>query len=121
MGTQQQFTIAQNYADPEQTSIALSNMVFASSIGTTMSLTILQVIFINRFSAFLENDSIKNPSSILTTGATDVRMQFKGKLLELVISAYSSALSQMFYFPLSLCLCMVGLAAGIRWKALKQD
>lgn len=73
------------------------------------SLTILQVIFINRLSASIANDSIKDPSDVLTTGAT---AQFQGKLLELVTSAFSSALSPMFYSPLSLCLCMVGLAVG---------
>jgi hypothetical protein len=121
MGTQQPFTIAHAIASASDLPVALSAMVFAGSLGSTISLTIFQVIFTNKLISSLAPIAGVSGTDIIGTGATQIRKRFTGSELWQIISAYNAALAQTFFVSVGFGLGMALFAAGLSWKKLKHD
>jgi hypothetical protein len=121
MGTQQPFTIAHAIASASDLPVALSAMVFAGSLGSTISLTIFQVIFTNKLISSLAPIAGVSGTDIIGTGATQIRKRLTGSELWQIISAYNAALAQTFFVSVGFGLGMALFAAGLSWKKLKHD
>ena len=94
----------------EDVPLGLALVLFAQSLGPTVSISIAQAVFTNRLSGNLrQNLPSANATKIEGLGLTDISSEFTGNDLVRVRLALNESITQTWYLALGLaCLLIVG-------------
>lgn len=125
IGMQQPLIAIQTALKKEDNAMGVAVIVFCQIMGAALFVVVGQSVFSSRFLALLQQrlqPGQIDPERIVDAGATSFRgLGLSSEVLNLVISAYSKAITDTFYIALALaCASMVG-ALTVEWKNVKKD
>ncbi|KAK9562958.1 hypothetical protein V6Z77_003331 [Aspergillus fumigatus] len=122
LAVQVPYTVVQVVLKEEDVPMGNALLMFCTSLGGSVSLTISQ----NVFSTTLVHQLSQKPdlanltSTILTIGATDLDSVVSSTQMEQLIGIYSSAITQTFFLPaVSGGLAFV-ISLGMEWRRLQR-
>lgn len=121
LGMLQSYIATQTVLDKADLPTGLTFIVFAQSLGSTISISTAQNIFTNRL---ISNMRIFepgiNPSILLSTGITQLRASAGPSQLQDIVSAYKHALQVTFFLAVAISGMSFFVASGMEWKSVKK-
>jgi EmrB/QacA subfamily drug resistance transporter len=96
-----------------------SLMMFTQTLAGALFISVSQNIFTNFLVAGLADVPGFNPAIIVNAGATDLRGHVPPDLLDVVLTAYNSALSRTYYVPTAMAALAIFGAIGMEWTSVK--
>ncbi|KAE8449139.1 hypothetical protein EG329_008523 [Mollisiaceae sp. DMI_Dod_QoI] len=113
--------LAQTVLSKTDVSIGTAIMLFAQQLGSIVFIAISQNIFLGHLLRNLSRISGLDASTILNTGATDLRTIIPIGDLFAVIQAYNGGVVKTFDISTA-CACLVALSAvAMEWRSIKRE
>ncbi|KAK9446483.1 putative MFS multidrug transporter [Limtongia smithiae] len=120
MGMQQAGLAANAVLAKRDISIGVSLMFFSQTLGGAIFLAIAQSVFTNDMASSLSSVAGVSASTVVNTGATDLRDVVDPSLLDAVLKAYNHALTRAFIVALSLAAASIFGALRMEWINIKK-
>ena len=119
-GFQTSTLVAQNVLPRADVPLGMALMFFMQQLGGSVFLAVSQNIFSSRLVDSLSGIAGLDVEAIVNnTGATALRTVVPSDQLQIVIHAYSHALTRVFILTAALSACMVLGALVVEWKKIK--
>lgn len=121
LGLQQAGLAAQTVLPKHEVPLGVSLMFLGQMLGGSVFVSAAQNVFASQLVKGVASIPAfsKDPASIVTLGATQLRSLAGPQYLNVLYSAYNSALRSVFLLATALsCLCILG-AATLEWKSVK--
>jgi hypothetical protein len=99
--------------------LGLAIMFLQQQLGGSVFLSVAQSIFSSNLVHKLSRVAGLDPEVIVNTGATDLRNVVPSSELDIVVSAYSYALTRTFIMATILSACMIVGPAVVEWRSIK--
>lgn len=110
---------AQNILPRADVPLGLALMFFMQQLGGSVFLAVSQNIFSSRLVDSLSGIAGLDTEAIVNTGATALRTIVPSDQLEVVIHAYSHALTRVFVLTAALSACMIIGSLAVEWKKIE--
>lgn len=110
---------AQNILPRADVPLGLALMFFIQQLGGSVFLAVSQNIFSSRLVDSLSGIAGLDTEAIVNTGATALRTIVPSDQLEIVIHAYSHALTRVFVLTAALSACMIIGSLAVEWKKIE--
>ncbi|KAK0648244.1 major facilitator superfamily domain-containing protein [Cercophora newfieldiana] len=120
-GFQSSMLPAQNVLPRTDVPLGISLMFFMQQLGGAVFLSVGQNVFANKLVDSLAGHAGLDPEVIVNTGATDLRKVVPEGEVEVVVGAYSYALTRVFLLAAVLSAVMVLGALVVEWKSIKKE
>ncbi|KAG6015205.1 hypothetical protein E4U54_003995 [Claviceps lovelessii] len=98
----------------------ISITFFAQQLGGAIFVTVGQTILSTMLVKKLSGLPGLDPTTIVRTGATDLRRVVPHNFFDTVIEAYNYALTRIFYCALALALTQLVAALFVEWRSIKK-
>ncbi|KAH8599546.1 major facilitator superfamily protein [Bisporella sp. PMI_857] len=111
---------AQTCLPKKEVSTGVALMFFGQGLGGSIFLAICQAIFNDSLVSNLKHLTSLDPSSIVRTGATDLRDLVPVEMLSSVLEAYNKALTETF--KVAVGCAVAGIISGLtmEWRSVKK-
>lgn len=119
MGFQNSNLVSQTVLPRIDVPLGLALSFFMQQLGGSIFVSISQNIFSNKLVHRLQGVAGLDPEIIVNTGATDLRNVVPKSELDVVLNAYSYALTRVFVMTAALSACMILGAGVVEWKSIK--
>lgn len=120
LGMQQPLMAVQTVLDLEDIPIGTAVVVFAQTLGGSLTLLIAQNVFTNKLISNLQaNVPAVNPLLILSVGATELKNVIAATEFPAVLEAYSGAITFTLFVPMAVAAASIFGAAAMEWKSVK--
>lgn len=125
-GLQIPMTAVQTVLNPEDIPVGTASVMFLQTLGGAIFIAVGQAVFQNGLQAGIRVYAPKvNPSTILNTGATEMRhvLATLGQLDQLdgVIKAYMDGLRDTYRVSLALVIAAFVTSCFLEWKSVKKS
>ncbi|KAK0610960.1 major facilitator superfamily domain-containing protein [Immersiella caudata] len=119
-GFQTSMLPAQNVLSRADVPMGMSLMFFAQQLGGAIFLSVGQNVFANQLVDDLSGFAGLNPEVIVNTGATDLGKVFLPGEMDVVVGAYSYALTRVFLMSAILSAVKLLGALAVEWKSITK-
>lgn len=119
LGFQASNLTAQTVLPRADVPLGIALVFFMQQLGGSVFLAVAQNIFSSRLVNRLSGVTGLDAKVILNTGATELREVVPPADINTVLTAYNSALTQVFILTAGLSACMILGAAAMEWKSIK--
>jgi hypothetical protein len=119
-GIIQPLIAAQTVLKMDDVATGTTAMIFFQTLGAAIFISVGQTVFNNKF--FTGIQSIipgASPEQFVTIGATNLKKMVPVFFLNQILSLYNSALTRLFYIPLSLSCFSVIACVFMEWRSVK--
>lgn len=121
IGSQLGVIVVQNALPKEDIAVGIAIIMFAQTIGGTVSLVIAQNVFQNRLVAnFHKYDPQLDAIKIISGGALEIRNMVSKSALPEALFAYNKAIMQTLYLAVAMASISILGAMVIEWKSVKK-
>lgn len=119
LGWQQPSLIAQTVLPAVDISTGTALASVTKLLGATISLSVGQTLFNNRFKQLvIERIPTVDPDTLVTLGADQLRSEVDPSLIPIVAAAYNDALKHVWYLLLAFSLVALFGALGVEWRSV---
>lgn len=119
-GAQTASLAAQTVLPREDVPLGTAMGFFAQQLGGAIFVPVAQNVFTSALVKRLSGVAGLEKTTILDTGATDLRKVVPADELSTVVDAYSYASTRVFILGAALSACMMLGALGVEWKSIKK-
>ncbi|KAF4948576.1 hypothetical protein FSARC_13696 [Fusarium sarcochroum] len=118
LGMQLPLVAVQNSLAEQDIPVGTAILMFSQTLGGSVFVQVAQNVFTSQLTAELRGVNV-DPAIILSAGATELRNRVSTKILDVVLVAYSKALTDTWYVAVATAALALIPAAFIPWKPIK--
>ena len=101
--------------------IGMALIFFMQQLGGSIFLSVGQNVFSSQLVDGFSDVAGLDTNAIINTGATDLRRVVPASALNVVVDAYSYALTRVFVLTMGLSACMILGVLAMEWKSIKGN
>ncbi|KAF1936695.1 MFS general substrate transporter [Clathrospora elynae] len=120
IGAQSANMAAQTVLPRSDIALGISMMFFVQQLGGSVFLAVGQNIFLKKLVKQLSGIAGLDMTIIINTGATEQRNTVPANEIDTVISAYSHALTRVFFLSAAISVCMLFGSFMVEWRSIKK-
>jgi hypothetical protein len=99
--------------------VGTATLMFSQTLGGSVFVQVAQNLFTKQLATGLRGVGV-DAEAVMSVGATELRDSIPSKLMDLVLVAYSKALTNTWYVSVAMAVLSLIPAALIPWKSVKE-